>query len=137
MNRPPVVTSHEGEASRRARILVVDDEEVLGRTLKRALSHDNDVTALTSPSEALERILSGERFDVIVCDLLMHEMSGMELYRALAQWAPQQAERMVFLTGGASTPQVRSFVEERRHLVLLKPFDSDELRRVVRRMAAP
>jgi CheY-like chemotaxis protein len=62
---------------------------------------------------ALQRITAGERFDIIVCDLMMPQMTGMDLHAALTRAAPDQAARMVFLTGGAFTERARRFLEVR------------------------
>lgn len=56
---------------------------------------------LDSADEALRLIEGGERYDVILCDLMMPVMTGMELHDALSRFAPDQANAMVFMTGGA------------------------------------
>jgi CheY-like chemotaxis protein len=104
-----------------ARVLVVDDEPMVGRMVERALGQVHQVTSTTSAQEALDRIVAGERFDVILCDLMMPVMSGMDLYEKVRAAAPDQAERMVFLSGGAFTPRARAFLERRPSLD--KPFD--------------
>src|SRR5206468_11010016 len=81
-------------AGRRARILVVDDEPMVCAIVRRALSREHEVSAVTSAQEALERILLGEGFDLILCDLLMPGMTGMDLHAELSARAPEQARRM-------------------------------------------
>ncbi|MBI5478717.1 MAG: response regulator [Deltaproteobacteria bacterium] len=80
---------------------------------------------------ARARLGRGERFDVILCDLMMPVMTGMELYDELGRVAPEQRERVVFLTGGAFTPTARSFLSQVPNPRLEKPFDVDELLAVV------
>ena len=63
---------------------------------------------MTPRLDALARITAGERFDVILCDLMMPHMTGMDLHAALAGAVPEQAERMIFMTGGAFTPSARA-----------------------------
>jgi PAS domain S-box-containing protein len=116
---------------RRARLLVVDDEPLVGNVLQRTLSDEHDVTVVSSARAALERVSAGEPFDLVMSDLLMPEMSGMDLYRALAASAPRLARRMIFLTGGAFTQAAREFLQNERVLCLEKPFELPALRALV------
>ena len=118
-------------AGRRGRVLVVNDEPTLGLSIRRLLVREHDVTVITRAREAIERIRGGERFNVILCDLMMPEVSGIELHAQLVQYAPQQAERIVFMTGGAFTPRARSFLDHARNPRLEKPFDINNLRAIV------
>ncbi len=126
---PPVVA-----AGARGRVLIVDDEAAVGVALVRLLRKEHDVLALERARDALERVQGGERWDVILCDLMMPEMTGMELHRAVARIAPEQAARMVFLTGGTFTQQARTFLQDVRNVRVEKPFDAEELRELIRRM---
>ncbi len=118
-------------APRRGRLLVVDDEPMIGMAIRRTLQREHEVVTLTSAREALTRILGGERFDVILCDVMMPEMSGMELHEELTRRAPELADRMVFLTGGAFTPQAREFLARVKNQRREKPFSAQELRDLV------
>jgi CheY-like chemotaxis protein len=111
----------------RARIIIVDDEPALGRTLTRSLEDTHDVEAITSARELLSRIDAGERFDVIVSDLMMPEMTGMELYEHLEKIAPEQAARVIFLTGGAFTTTAREFLARVPNPTLEKPLQRKDL----------
>jgi two-component system, NtrC family, sensor kinase len=62
---------------------------------------------------------------------MMPEMTGMDLYEALGQIAPDQQRRIVFLTGGAFTERARSFLETVDNRFLMKPFDASTLLRLV------
>ena len=73
-----------------------------------------------------------ESFDVIVCDLMMPTMTGMDLHEALETTAPEIAARMVFLTGGAYSPSAASFLAKVSNPRLDKPFDTDGFRALVR-----
>lgn len=115
----------------RVRVLVVDDEPAIGNSVARLLRGRHDVVAMTSASTALELVTrEPTAFDVLLCDVLMPEMDGMELHRRLMAAAPRLARRTVFLTGGAFTESARAFLEHTPHSVLEKPFD------VARLMAA-
>ena len=121
----PSSPSREG-GSKRARVLVIDDEPLILESLKRALSR-YEVGVATRAKDALERINGGERFDVILCDLLMPGMSGMELGEELAKSVPEQAGRMVFTTGGAFTARAREFLDRAKNPCIEKPFDLPKL----------
>jgi len=114
------------EAARRKRVLVVDDQPTLSRAIKRMLT-EHDVTLAASAREAIALVESGERFDVILSDLMMPEVSGMELHDAIARLAPDQVDKMVFMTGGAFTPTARDFFEHVANPTIEKPFDKAEL----------
>jgi CheY-like chemotaxis protein len=115
----------------RGRVLVVDDEIVLGRALQRSLSAHHDVTVLTSGTAALESVAGGERFDAILLDVMMPNVSGMETYERLQREAPDQAQRIIFLTGGAFTPRAREFLDHVANPRLEKPVDAAELLAVI------
>ena len=117
---------------RRGRILVVDDELLLCRLMERALAAEHEVVTCTRARDALTRIVAGERFDLLFCDLMMPEMTGMELHQALDEAAPDQAERTIFLTGGAFTPGAGEFLARVPNPRLEKPFDLRSLRALVR-----
>jgi signal transduction histidine kinase len=118
-------------SSRRARILLIDDEVALGRALQRALSRHHDVTVSNSGREALSRVLGGERYDVIVSDLMMPEMTGMDVHDELTRRAPDQAGRMVFLTGGAFSEGARLFLETVPNPRVDKPVELGGLLEIV------
>ncbi|MBI2569226.1 MAG: response regulator [Candidatus Schekmanbacteria bacterium] len=108
---------------RRGRILVIDDEDAIGGMVRKALGGEHDVQTAATGAVALERIAAGERFDVILCDLMMPVMTGTDFYAALRRIAPAQLDRLVFMTGGVFTPQARAFIERLPAPVLEKPFD--------------
>jgi signal transduction histidine kinase len=118
-------------AARRGSVLVVDDEPMLGVLTRRILEGAHDVETTTSAQEALDWIRDGRRFDLIICDLMMPAMTGMDLYEELEAVAPDQARLMVFLTGGAFTPRGRQFLERVPNLCLDKPIDIAALRALV------
>ncbi|HEX4476571.1 MAG TPA: response regulator [Polyangiaceae bacterium] len=124
-------TQADAPPVRRARMLIIDDERVVGSAVKRLFKNDHDVTLLTSAQVALDHVKAGARFDVLLCDLMMPIMTGMELYAALKETVPDQAERIVFLTGGAFTPRARAFLDEIPNARLEKPFEAQTLVAIV------
>jgi PAS domain S-box-containing protein len=114
-----------------ARILAIDDETIVGTALKRVLGKENEVASETSARRALERIRGGEQFDLILCDLMMPDMTGVDFYNELFAFAPDRAADIVFMTGGAFTPNARSFLDSVANERLEKPFDIATLRNLV------
>ena len=122
--------------ARRLELLVVDDEIAIGRTLAIALADEFEVATATSGRAALA-ILGGEpRFDVVLCDLMMPDVSGMDVYERLARERPELAQRFVFVTGGAFTERARRFVDEVGLPVIEKPFDLTKLPALLRSRAS-
>jgi PAS domain S-box-containing protein len=119
----------------RARVLVVDDEPLVADMLRRTLADGHDVTVATDARTALDFVLSGAEFDLIFCDLLMPRMSGMDLYTALRAERPGVEDRIVFMTGGAFTERAAAFLATVPNRKMSKPFDLDELERVVSKAA--
>lgn len=115
----------------RGRILLVDDEVIVASLVRRALS-EHDVVSHTRPDQALEAIRAGERFDAILCDVMMPSMSGMDFHSHLTALAPDQAERLIFLSGGAFTEGARRYLAHTRNARLDKPIDIEQLRAVIR-----
>jgi PAS domain S-box-containing protein len=112
------------------RLLVIDDEPLVGQLVARVLT-SHHVTAETSARAALARLRAGETFDVILCDLIMPQVSGMDFYEQLGQVDPLLRHRVVFLSGGAFTDRAQSFLESVPNRRLNKPFDVDALTAVL------
>lgn len=118
----------------RGRVMIVDDDVMVSSALRRTLAREHDVEVMTNSRQALE-LLSGPKgmeVDVILCDLMMPDLTGMDLHAALTEAAPTVARRMVFVTGGAFTPAARAFMDQVQNARVDKPFDSQKLREQVR-----
>ena len=118
-------------AVRRGNVLVIDDEESLAQAIRRFLSVEHNVTAVYRARDALDLLELGTRYDVILCDLMMPQITGMELHTEIVRIDTQQAARIVFLTGGAFTPSARDFLVGSTNRRIEKPFDLKEVRRLV------
>lgn len=116
---------------RKGRVLVVDDDPGVATIVKRILSRDHDVETSPGGAQALERLASGDAFDVIVCDLMMPSISGIDVYEEIVKAHGSLADRVIFVTGGAFTPKSSAFMESVSRPCLAKPFDPRELRRAV------
>jgi PAS domain S-box-containing protein len=133
---PPERAAAPPAAGIRGRVLVVDDEAALTGTLTRLLGRQHTVLATNSAREALEKFTAGERFDVVLCDLMMPQVTGAELHAEVARFDPEQAARFVFLTGGAFTPGARAALERLSNPQVDKPFDVAQLVALVNQLVA-
>ncbi|MBM7112856.1 response regulator [[Archangium] primigenium] len=118
----------------RGRVMIVDDDVMVSSALRRTLAREHDVEVMTSSRSALE-LLSGPKgaeIDVVLCDLMMPDLTGMDLHKELSKSAPTVARRMVFVTGGAFTSEARAFMDQVKNARVDKPFDSQQLREQVR-----
>jgi len=114
-------------ASARPRVLVVDDEPLVCASLYRVLSRDFDVVPHTSAHHALSLVRAGERFDAVLCDLMMPEMSGIAFHQELSRLQPGLAAQVVFLSGDSFTNSTQEFLQRVPNLCIQKPFDPAEL----------
>ncbi|MBZ4415556.1 hybrid sensor histidine kinase/response regulator [Myxococcus sp. RHSTA-1-4] len=121
--------------SRGKRVLAVDDEPRVLDMLKRLLRGHELVTA-GNGREALERLRADTTFDVILCDLMMPELTGVDVYHAVRESWPGLHERIVFITGGAFTPETQRFLQQVGNPVLTKPFEPAHLRELVTSISA-
>ena len=112
----------------RRRILIVDDDSTVGSVIRRVL-RDHDVTLVTSAIEAIAMLETPAGFDLILCDMNMPEIDGADLYRRVAESWPEQAERVVFLTGDTDQLTIRPLLASVPRLS--KPFEIAELRALV------
>jgi signal transduction histidine kinase len=127
-----IPTQPEAMPERRGRILVVDDEPLLCTTIQRVLGIEHDVTTVNTARDALRLVTDGARFDLILCDLMMPEMTGMDLQRELLAVAPDQVRGLIFMTGGAFTDSAREFLAQAPNPSIQKPFKASNLRDTVR-----
>jgi signal transduction histidine kinase len=127
----PVKAAEPRPSGVRARVMVVDDEVLLGRALGRGLSPHHDVTIVSKGREAVARIEGGERFDVVFLDVMIPDMSGVNVYRRLQQISEEQAARVVFLTGGTFSGEAGEFLDGVSNLRLDKPVKTAKLLEII------
>lgn len=121
------VASTSVRALSNRRLLVVDDDVLVARTLARQLS-GHHVEVVSSGQAALERLSKDKTsFDLVLCDLMMPDMTGMDVYEAVEERCPALAERFVFISGGGVTERSRKFLEAHADRVLPKPIDNRQL----------
>jgi len=125
-----------GPTLRAARILMVDDEPALCQLIKRLLRPDHDVVVQGAARAALQQLMVDAAFDVILCDLMMPDMTGMDFHAALSRSDPELARRVVFMTGGAVTAAAQKFLESVPNCCLDKPFSAETLRKTIANMTS-
>ena len=121
---------HEKQPTGTPRILIIDDDPMVRRTLTRRLAKNYEVQDVSSSTEALDK-LSSTPFDIILCDLMMPEETGMEFFERLKSAEPHLKDQVIFITGGAVTQDAADFLEKTNAAVLKKPFRHRELQRQI------
>ncbi len=116
----------------RPRMLIVDDEQTLISALRRVLVRENDVESASSARAALAILEKDDRFDVILCDIMMPDMTGIDFFQEVERTRPHLRDKFIFMTGGAFTPVARAFLDSIDLPRLEKPFDLRELRHLLR-----
>ncbi len=114
---------------------MVGQQRILGqgRALRRLLEPEHQVTVVTSGRAALAELAAAKpAYDLILCDLMMPEITGAEVYETVTRERPELATRFVIMTGGAFTAHGQQFLAETDVPVLEKPFDLETLRSLVR-----
>jgi CheY-like chemotaxis protein len=112
-------------------VLIIDDEPAIGSMMKRILGKLSDVVVVHSGREALALLESDDGFDRVFCDLMMADVTGMDLYARLRESRPEYLSRFVFMTGGGFTERARSFLEGVPVPSIDKPFEPSTIRDLV------
>ncbi|EAU65153.1 histidine kinase [Stigmatella aurantiaca DW4/3-1] len=144
LNLPALVASvREPSASQKAqgpwkgprrRVLLIDDEPAVGAAVRRLLYEFHEVHAVQDAREALQLILRGERYDAILCDVMMKGMSGVDFILELENLSPELARHTGLMSAGIFSEQARAFITERELHFLHKPFEREGLRLFVERL---
>ena len=115
----------------RARVLVVDDDPLVVSSLERLLASRYAVESAAGGAEALRLFETGRRYEAVLCDLMMPQLPGWAFHEKLRELSRDQARRVVFMTAGAFTPEASTFLARIPNPRLGKPFDVDEVGRVL------
>ncbi len=118
---------------RRLQVLVLDDEPIVGKRLQPALAKVGcDVEVFDAPRPALER-LAATRFDIVVTDIRMDDIDGIEvLEKVLERWPDT---RVIMITGYATVELAREAMAKGAFDFIAKPFKPQELRDVIAKAA--
>lgn len=130
LRTPMAQGTHSQTMRARARVLIIDDDVLAARGLMRML-RKHDVTTVHRGAEALE-LVEHETFDVVFCDLMMPDMTGMDVYDELVRRQPALAAKVTFITGGATTDRARAYAQQFATRLIRKPFDPARVDEAVR-----
>ena len=103
----------------------------LAKALKRLVSKTHDVELAFNGLQALDAIFA-HHYDVIVCDVMMPDMTGIDLLERVRAFAPELEDRFIFITGGTFAKDVSVALEQHTHPCLTKPFGANELIEAIR-----
>lgn len=131
LGRKEEPTCEKDTSTRRFRILFIDDESSILRAYERAFGRNHEVVAAHGGSQALAILAQRHDFSLIVCDLLMADVNGMEIYRRVREAHPELDGTFVFVTGGVTQKDVQAFLRTVGNPVLEKPFDFGALREII------
>jgi PAS domain S-box-containing protein len=120
----------------RRRLLLIDAEPAVGTSVRRLLQEAHEVHSVQDVRMALSLLSRGERYDAILCDVVLPGMSGVDLLRELEQREPGLARRTGFMTSGALSMPSRELISSYSGELLEKPFEPERLRRFVQRLFA-
>jgi CheY-like chemotaxis protein len=132
----PVPDDARPRSFARRRILAVDDEALLLKAYRRMLADTHELVTALGGHEALRTLERDAAFDVVLCDLQMPEMSGMELHAAVRARHPALADKFLFVTGGAFSSDARRFLEDSVAAIIHKPFRIEDLLSLVDKIAS-
>jgi signal transduction histidine kinase len=116
--------------SRGLRVLVIDDEPLVARAIGRRLK-EHELTSAQSGPAALALLDGGAKFDAILCDVMMPELTGMDVYDLIRERHPEMLQRIIFMTGGMFTERAARFRESVQNTFLSKPLDVKEVRQAM------
>ncbi len=114
-----------------ARVLVIDDEQLLGQTIQLGLEDAMEVELETSGELGLQRLLKDYSINLVLCDLSLPDLSGIDIYRTILERRPELIKRFVIMTGGAVSSASRDFLENYTGPLLNKPFTITQVENLV------
>ena len=126
----PLPSEVSPASSRRLRLLIIDDEVLVARAVRRVFDKEFRVEIALDGSSALEKLRKVD-YDVVLCDVMLPGISGLDVYRQVRSENEPLAQRFVFATGGLFSQELSESVRRLSNMIVEKPFDPAELRRVI------
>jgi len=118
--------------AKRLQVMVVDDDELVGKSIKRLFRDEYEMTTANSAKEGLELLaLKHPQYDIVLSDISMPDMDGMEFFYEIEKAFPKLIERIIFMSGGARTARQEQFLSKHRCKQLSKPFQPVDLRQLI------
>ena len=127
----PAPSGPVADVQARKRVLVIDDEPGIDSVMKRILGRVHEVVVVQSGREALAVLEKDDGFDRVFCDLMMADLTGMDLHARLSERRSECLSRFVFMTGGGFTDRARAFLKDVSAIRIDKPFEAETIRTLV------
>jgi CheY-like chemotaxis protein len=116
----------------RKRALVIEDELVISRICQRTLAAEGFEVDIAVNGSVAKELVRNKAYDLFLSDIRTPKMNGIEFYRYLEQVQPELARRIIFTTGDVLSNNIEQFLNEVKNPYLAKPFDPDQLKKVLR-----
>jgi PAS domain S-box-containing protein len=120
----------------KARILVVDDEPVVRQFISQVLGEQGHTVETVDNAASALKMVKSKRYRLILLDIKMPGMSGVELYKQFQKIAPSLTKRVVFITGDVMGKRTMAFLDKTKTPYMMKPFDARELKKQMNRILA-
>jgi PAS domain S-box-containing protein len=124
---PRATECNTSEANKHARIMVVDDEEAIRTLISIILRKNGHLVDNTGNTEEVLPKIESTKYDVMIMDIHMPGLSGMELYRRITEKHPNLVRKFIFITGDSSDQNTRAFLRRNNISYIAKPFEKTEL----------
>jgi len=118
---------------RKLRIMVIDDENIVGKRLKPALEKTGDVVETFEDGKSALARFDAEPFDIVVTDVRMDEMDGIEVLEQIL--ARSSRTKLIIITGYATVEVAREALTKGAFDFIAKPFKPADLRAIIERAA--
>jgi signal transduction histidine kinase/DNA-binding response OmpR family regulator len=117
------------DATKKGKILVIDDEPGVRALLEKVLTQSgHSVDTVSDAGKALDKLGAGETYDVILTDVRMPGMNGIELYSRILEKTPAMKNKIIFITGDVMGLDIKAFLTQNNLSYLAKPFDTPLLK---------
>ncbi len=136
MDMPEPVIIEEPKKVAKARILVVDDEPVIRQLISQVLTEEGHTVETTDNATDALKMVEEKRYRLILLDIKMPGMSGIELYKRFQKIAPSIVKRVVFITGDIMGKRTLDFLDKTKTPYLMKPFEAKQLKTEIKRILA-
>jgi len=134
MSEPVII--EEPKKIAKARILVVDDEPVIRQLVSQVLTEEGHTVETTDNAADALKMVEEKRYRLILLDIKMPGMSGIELYKRFQKIAPSIVKRIVFITGDIMGKSTLDFLDKTKTPYLMKPFEAKQLKTEIKRILA-
>jgi PAS domain S-box-containing protein len=127
-------TEEKAAAIGSGRLLLIDDDPIVLRSLARNLKRRYCVVTAHGGKKGVEILANDRAFDVVVCDLMMPGLDGPGVYSEIAAIAPDLPGRVIFCSGGVFSERVREFLASVKNPIVGKPASLDQLEEAIARL---